>query len=44
MELEYGIWGLFRRFPGLRLAIPAEELKWKDFAALRNYEEFPVTW
>ncbi|WP_242891038.1 cytochrome P450 [Actinomadura litoris] len=44
MELEYGIWGLFRRFPGLRLAIPAEELKWKDFAALGNYEEFPVTW
>jgi cytochrome P450 len=44
MELEFGIWGLFQRFPGLRLAVPAEELIWKDFAALGNYEEFPVTW
>lgn len=43
-ELELGIWELFKRFPTLTLAIPAEELKWRDFAALGNYEEFPVTW
>lgn len=43
-ELEIGVWGLFERFPKLALAISPKELRWKDYAALGNFEEFPVTW
>ena len=44
VELEIGIRALFERFPTLALAIPPEELKWKDYATLGNFETFPVTW
>jgi len=33
---------LFRRFPDLRLAIPAEELCWGGAAGLRGFRELPV--
>lgn len=33
---------LFRRFPGLRLSIPAQELGWKGAAGLRGFPEVPV--
>jgi cytochrome P450 len=44
VELDIGIRHLFERFPNLALAIPPEELRWKDFATLGNFKEFPVTW
>ncbi|KRV46517.1 hypothetical protein AQ490_11535 [Wenjunlia vitaminophila] len=43
-ELQIGLGMLFERFPGLRLAVPAEELRWRSTAALGGYEEIPVTW
>jgi len=43
-ELEIGLQRLFDRIPTLALAVPEHTLRWKDFAALGGYEEFPVTW
>lgn len=43
-ELEIGVWQLFERFPELALAVGPEDLTWKDYAALGNFEELPVTW
>ncbi|MEU7476331.1 cytochrome P450 [Lentzea sp. NPDC042327] len=43
-ELEIALRGLFDRFPGLRVAVPLEELRWKDYAALGGWEELPVAW
>jgi len=34
---------LARRLPGLRLAVPPEELKFKD-ADIYGMKELPVTW
>jgi cytochrome P450 len=33
---------LFRRFPDLRLAVPAEELRWGGLLGLRGFRELPV--
>lgn len=33
---------LFRRFPELRLAVPADELRWGSPAGLRGFRELPV--
>lgn len=33
---------LFRRFPDLRLAVPAETLRWGGAAGLRGFRELPV--
>jgi cytochrome P450 len=33
---------LFRRFPELRLAVPADELRWGSAAGLRGFRELPV--
>ena len=35
---------LFRRIPGLRPAVPVEELSFKDDATVYGIREFPVTW
>jgi hypothetical protein len=35
---------LFRRIPGLRLAVPARELPVKDDAFVYGLHELPVTW
>jgi nocardicin N-oxygenase len=43
-ELEIGLRSLFDRFPTLAPAVPPESLRWKDYAALGNWEEFPVAW
>ena len=43
-EVEIGMWSLFERFPTLSLAIPPENLRWLEYAALGGYEECPVTW
>jgi cytochrome P450 len=43
-ELEVAIGRLVERFPGLRLAVPPEELRW-DTATIRRFPlELPVTW
>jgi pentalenolactone synthase len=35
---------LFRRFPGLRLAVPVEELEWRTHLLTGGFAEVPVTW
>lgn len=42
MEGEIALTTLFRRLPGLRLAQPAESLRWRRTAPLRALEELPV--
>ena len=43
-ELEVTIGGLLARFPQLRLAVPAEELRW-DTETIRRFPcELPVAW
>lgn len=44
LELEIAVWELFERFPTLDLAVPVGSLRWKDTAALGNWETLPVTW
>ncbi|WP_173311570.1 HAD-IB family hydrolase [Streptomyces fulvorobeus] len=41
VELAIGMRALFDRFPLLRLAVPPEQLRWKDFAALGDGKSFP---
>lgn len=35
---------LFTRFPHLRLAVPAEELAWRQTRLMRGLQSLPVTW
>ncbi|MCF3128867.1 cytochrome P450 [Streptomyces olivochromogenes] len=43
-ELEVAIGRLVQRFPGLRLAVPPDELRW-DTATIRRFPlELPVAW
>ncbi|MEV0236003.1 cytochrome P450 [Nonomuraea sp. NPDC050786] len=44
VELEIVFNTLFRRIPGLRLAVPAEQLEFKDDATVYGMHELPVTW
>jgi cytochrome P450 len=44
LELEIVFTTLFSRVPGLRLAVPVEELAFKDDAAFYGLYEVPVTW
>jgi cytochrome P450 len=44
LELQIVINTLFRRIPGLRPAVPVEELSFKDDAVVYGMREFPVTW
>jgi cytochrome P450 len=44
MELQIVFDTLFRRVPGLRLAVPAGELPFKDDANVYGLYELPVTW
>jgi cytochrome P450 len=44
LELEIVFETLFRRIPGLRLAVPASELSYKDDASVYGIYEVPVTW
>ncbi|MFE2635930.1 cytochrome P450 [Streptomyces scopuliridis] len=43
-ELEAVIGRLVERFPGLRLAVPAEELRWDTETIRRFPHELPVAW
>jgi cytochrome P450 len=44
VELSLAIEGLIRRFPDLRLAVPAAEVPWKPGLIARCPEHLPVTW
>ncbi|MRG97720.1 cytochrome P450 [Polyangium spumosum] len=44
LELEIVINTLFRRIPGLKPAVPFEELSFKDDATVYGMRSFPVTW
>ncbi|WP_235030786.1 cytochrome P450 [Nonomuraea solani] len=44
VELEIVFETLLRRMPGLRLAVPADQLGFKDEAAVYGMHELPVTW
>ncbi|MCH6160871.1 cytochrome P450 [Streptomyces marispadix] len=44
MELQMVFATLFRRIPGLRLAVPAGELPFKDDSNIYGLYELPVTW
>jgi cytochrome P450 len=44
MELRIVLNTLFRRIPGLRLAVPVEGLSFNDNASVYGMPELPVTW
>jgi cytochrome P450 len=44
VELSLAIEGLVRRFPDLRLAVPAAKVPWKPGLIARCPERLPVTW
>jgi cytochrome P450 len=44
LELQITYETLFRRIPGLRLAVPYEELSFKDGDTVYGVHELPVTW
>ena len=43
MELRIVLPALFRRFPGLALAVPEEELAWRGLSFVYGVEELPVS-
>jgi pentalenic acid synthase len=43
-ELRIALTGLFERFPGLRLAVPAAEVPTRDRMAVYGVDRLPVTW
>ncbi|MEU2395427.1 cytochrome P450 [Streptomyces sp. NPDC007369] len=44
LESEVLLATLWDRFPGLRLAVPRDELRWQRGALIRGPEELPVRW
>ena len=44
MELQEAIGGLLREFPDLRLAVPADEVRWRRGALVRGPQVLPLTW
>lgn len=44
LELRVLLSTLVRRLPGLRLAIPAEDIRWRRGGLLRGVTSLPVTW
>jgi cytochrome P450 len=44
LELQEAFRGLIERLPGLRLAVPADELRFKPGMALYSLVELPVRW
>jgi nocardicin N-oxygenase len=44
VELQVAIGSLLRRFPRLRLAVPAEDVPWKTGLLVRGPVALPVTW
>ncbi|GGS52107.1 cytochrome P450 [Planobispora rosea] len=44
LELEIALQALLRRFPGLRAAVPLEEVPVRENAAIHGLHSLPVTW
>ena len=44
LEAEIALETLFRRFPGLRLAVEPDELEWRATPGFRRLETLPVAW
>ncbi|MGW4466177.1 cytochrome P450 [Micromonospora sp. NPDC004704] len=44
MELQEALGGLLRRFPNLRIAVPTDELRFRQGMAVRTLETLPITW
>lgn len=44
MEIQVVLGALVDRLPGLRLAIPAEDVEWRSDLLLRTIRELPVEW
>jgi len=44
MELQEALGAMLRRLPGLRLAVPEEDLRFKPGLVVRSLETLPVTW
>jgi nocardicin N-oxygenase len=44
LELKIALGTLLARFPTLRLAVPAEQLRWHPGMLMRTLEELPVAW
>jgi cytochrome P450 len=44
LELQEAVRGLIGRLPGLRLAVPADELEFKPGMAIHSLRELPVRW
>jgi len=44
IEMQEAFRGLLSRLPGLRLATPADQLRYKEKMAIQSIEELPVTW
>ncbi|MFJ2211828.1 cytochrome P450 [Streptomyces sp. NPDC101062] len=43
METEIAISSLLRRYPGLSLGVPEDEIRWREIAIMRALAELPVT-
>jgi cytochrome P450 len=44
LEAEIALETLFRRLPGLRLAVPRHQLEWRPTPGFRRLVELPVAW
>jgi cytochrome P450 len=44
LEAEIALETLFRRLPGLRLAVPEEKLRWRPVPLFRSLVALPVAW
>jgi cytochrome P450 len=44
VEMQAAFPRLFQRLPGLRLAVPEEELRFRDTHIVYGLHELPVTW
>ena len=44
MELQVALAVLVGRLPNLRLAVPAEQLRWKQGGFMRSVAEMPISW
>jgi cytochrome P450 len=44
MELQIALRTLLTSMPTLRLAVPADQLRWRPGMLMRTLEELPVTW
>jgi cytochrome P450 len=44
MDIQVALTAILRRFPELRLAVPAQEIEWRSGMAMRAPNALPVAW